>query len=133
MKSPCEWRARADLQKCGFAERWFPALVCRLVKLQRPPPDIRIFLPTRLALSITSTRRPRAPAVAAHIRPAAPPPTTITSNCCTVYGIGVGVVTGASVLNLESLYRSEESRGGKEGVNSCRHRGSCCRKTKNKK
>src|SRR3546814_11022772 len=51
-----------------------------LVKLQRPPPDIRIFLPTRLACSTTSTRLPRRPAVSAHISPAAPPPMTSASN-----------------------------------------------------
>src|SRR3546814_1030932 len=51
-----------------------------LVKLQRPPPDIRIFLPTRLACSTTSTRWPRRPAVSAHISPAAPPPMTSASN-----------------------------------------------------
>ena len=43
------------------------ALVPVLVKLQRPPPDIRIFLPTRFACSITRTRRPRWPAVSAHM------------------------------------------------------------------
>src|SRR5690606_3212504 len=41
-----------------------------------------IFLPTRLACSITSTRRPRWPAVNAHINPAAPPPTMIASWSC---------------------------------------------------
>src|SRR5690606_37164944 len=50
-----------------------------LVKLQRPPPDMRIFLPGLLAWSSSSTRRPRAPASAAHIRPAAPAPTITTS------------------------------------------------------
>ena len=34
----------------------------RLVKLQRPPPEIRIFLPTLSACSSSSTRRPRWPA-----------------------------------------------------------------------
>src|ERR1700712_418679 len=50
-----------------------------LVKLQRPPPDIRIFLPALLERSITSTWRPRAAAVRAHIRPAAPAPMITTS------------------------------------------------------
>src|SRR5690606_27959322 len=50
-----------------------------LVKLQRPPPDMRIFLPTLLACSTTQTRRPRRPAVKAHISPAAPPPMMATS------------------------------------------------------
>ena len=40
-------RARADLAKCGLAERKFSGRVWTLVKLQRPPPEMRIFLPTR--------------------------------------------------------------------------------------
>src|SRR4030095_12847490 len=51
----------------------------RLVKLQRPPPEIRIFLPTLSACSSTSTRRPRRPARRAHTTPAAPPPATTTT------------------------------------------------------
>src|ERR1700730_5239550 len=51
-----------------------------LVKLQRPPPEMRIFFPTRVACSTTATRRPRLPASIAHIRPAAPPPRIKTSN-----------------------------------------------------
>src|ERR1700758_1466706 len=50
-----------------------------LVKLQRPPPEIRIFFPTRSARSSTATRRPRLPASAAQKRPAAPAPRTTTS------------------------------------------------------
>src|SRR6202050_3462851 len=79
MKSVGEYRASADLAKCGLAEMKFSGLQCRLVKLQRPPPEIRIFLPQRSACSSTATRRPRLPASMAHIRPAAPPPRTITS------------------------------------------------------
>src|SRR5260370_7023182 len=51
-----------------------------LVKLQRPPPEIRIFLPTRSACSSTGTRRPRLPAWIAQRSPAAPPPRTTASN-----------------------------------------------------
>src|SRR5260370_821353 len=51
-----------------------------LVKLQRPPPEIRIFLPTRSACSSTATRRPRLPAWIAQRSPAAPPPRTTASN-----------------------------------------------------
>src|SRR5215467_2163341 len=51
-----------------------------LVKLQRPPPEIRIFFPGRSERSSTATRRPRFPASAAQKRPAAPAPRTITSN-----------------------------------------------------
>src|ERR1700746_3290272 len=50
-----------------------------LVKLQRPPPEIRIFFPTRSARSSTATRRPRLPASAGQKRPAAPAPRTTTS------------------------------------------------------
>src|ERR1700730_8218899 len=50
-----------------------------LVKLQRPPPEMRIFLPHRVACSTTATRRPRLPPSLAHIRPAAPPPRIKTS------------------------------------------------------
>ena len=50
-----------------------------LVKLQRPPPEINILAPTWGPCSSTSTRRPRRPAVKAHIRPAAPPPRTTIS------------------------------------------------------
>ena len=47
-----------------------------MVKLQRPPPEIAIFRPTRALCSSSATRRPRRPAVKAHINPAAPPPQT---------------------------------------------------------
>src|SRR5215469_12293818 len=80
MKSAGVKRARADLAKCGLAERKFSGPECTLVKLQRPPPEIRIFLPGRSERSITPTRRPRLPAVAAQNRPAAPAPRTRTSN-----------------------------------------------------
>jgi len=33
------------LAKCGFAERKFSGWQWRLAKLQRPPPEIRIFFP----------------------------------------------------------------------------------------
>ena len=39
----------------------------------------QVFLPTLLARSSSSTRRPRLPALIAHINPAAPPPTMTTS------------------------------------------------------
>src|SRR5262245_57945730 len=50
------------------------------VKLQRPPPEMRIFFPILSALSTTATRRPRFPASIAHSNPAAPAPSTIASN-----------------------------------------------------
>ena len=66
--------------KCGFSEIKFPGPLCRFVKLHRPPPEIRIFRPTCPLCSSSATRRPRWPATAAHINPAAPAPKTITSN-----------------------------------------------------
>ena len=50
-----------------------------LVKLQRPPPDMRIFFPGLLAWSSTVTLRPRLPASIAHIKPAALAPIIKTS------------------------------------------------------
>src|SRR5579871_525112 len=78
-KSSGPYRARADLAKCGFADRKFSGRVCRFVKLHLPPPDIRIFLPICQLCSTTTTRRPRLPASMAHIKPAAPAPITSTS------------------------------------------------------
>src|ERR1700733_3677043 len=57
----------------------FSGPVYRLVKLQRPPPEIKIFLPMRSDRSSTRMRRPRLPASIAHIRPAAPAPRTMAS------------------------------------------------------
>jgi hypothetical protein len=51
-----------------------------LVKLQRPPPEIRIFLPAFSAWSSTSTRAPPCAAAAAAISPAPPAPRMIASN-----------------------------------------------------
>src|ERR1700676_2376775 len=58
-----------------------------LVKLQRPPPEIRIFLPMRSARSITAARRPRLPASIAQISPAAPAPTITVSNASVMEGL----------------------------------------------
>src|ERR1019366_9289881 len=79
MKSPGVYRASADLAKCGLRDTKFSAVVCRLVKLQRPPPEIRILRPIRGLCSSTTTRPPRLPASMAHISPAAPAPTTTAS------------------------------------------------------
>src|SRR5580704_1879211 len=79
MKSAGVQRARADFAKCSLAQMKFSGWAFRFVKLQRPPPEIRIFLPQRSARSRTATRRPRLPASIAHIRPAAPPPITMAS------------------------------------------------------
>src|SRR5579864_1647149 len=57
-----------------------------LVKLQRPPPEMRIFFPCRSARSRTATRRPRLPASMAHSRPAAPSPSITASNLWTMIG-----------------------------------------------
>ncbi|MNN21958.1 hypothetical protein D3C81_1352970 [compost metagenome] len=73
-------RFSADRAKRGFSLRKLAPLVPRLVKLQRPPPEMRIFSPGARAWSITRTRRPRLPASMAHIMPAAPTPTIRTSS-----------------------------------------------------
>ncbi len=83
MKSAGVYRLRADMQKLGFCDRKFAAEAWMLVKLHRPPPEMRIFSPAALAWSMTSTRRPRLPASMAHIMPAAPAPITMTSNAFT--------------------------------------------------
>src|SRR5436190_22509390 len=49
------------------------------VKLQRPPPEMRIFSPGDGMRSSTTTERPRYPASMAHINPGAPAPTIVTS------------------------------------------------------
>src|ERR1035438_4853668 len=82
-------RARADLAKCGLAERKFSGAALPLVKLQRPPPEMRIFLPGLSARSRTRTRHPRRPAWMAHMRPAAPAPRMRTST-----SVGGGVMGG---------------------------------------
>src|ERR1019366_6957796 len=79
MKSCGVKRASADLAKWGLAERKFSGAALMLVKLQRPPPEMRIFLPGRSACSRTRVRRPRRPASIAHMRPAAPAPRMRTS------------------------------------------------------
>jgi hypothetical protein len=78
-KSPGVYRLKADRLKWGLSERKRSATQPVLVKLQRPPPEIRIFAPASGAWSSSSTRRPRRPAEMAHIRPAAPAPRMITS------------------------------------------------------
>src|SRR6266566_2930863 len=83
MKSAGVYRASADFGKCTFAEVKFSDWQRMLVKLQRPPPEIRIFLPARSARSRTATRRPRLPASIAQRSPAAPAPRTTASNLWT--------------------------------------------------
>src|SRR5467141_1958012 len=83
MKSAGAYRARADLAKCGFAEMKFSGWQWRFVKLHRPPPEIRIFLPARSARSRTAMRRSRLPASIAQRSPAAPAPRTTASNLWT--------------------------------------------------
>src|SRR5688572_9358855 len=79
IKSWGVYLARADLAKCGLAETKLEAGVWRFVKLHLPPPEMRIFRPIRSLCSKISVLRPRLPASMAHIRPAAPPPTIMTS------------------------------------------------------
>src|SRR5205823_518651 len=78
-----------------------------LVKLQRPPPEMRIFLPMRPARSSTATRRPRFPASMAHISPAAPPPRMMTSNSCfTIFVVTISDVHVAPVIALGQVNES---------------------------
>jgi hypothetical protein len=58
----------------------FSGDVFTFVKLHRPPPEIRIFSPMLALCSSNTTDRPRFPASMAHIRPAAPAPTIMTSD-----------------------------------------------------
>src|ERR1022692_3459513 len=118
MKSRGVYRASADLAKCGLWETKFSAVVCRLVKLQRPPPEIRILRAIRGLCSSTTTRRPRLPASMAHISPAAPAPTTTASTfsraiplfwqsralCCLRMTRKVLIVTGDGGDSYETLY-----------------------------
>ena len=82
MKSVGAYPAKAERQKRGLAETKLSGPAFRLVKLQRPPPEMRIFSPGVSRCSISTTRLPRCPATPAHIMPAAPAPTTATSKCC---------------------------------------------------
>ncbi len=67
------------MQKCGFFDKKLAGEQPRLVKLQRPPPEIRIFGAGLFEWSRSSTERPLCPAVIAHMKPAAPAPMMITS------------------------------------------------------
>jgi len=72
-------RERADLAKCGFDEtKWVPSEK-RFVKLQAPPPEIRILFPMVPVCSSRTTDRPRFPHSTAQKRPAAPAPMITTS------------------------------------------------------
>ena len=80
-KSCGVYRDKAERQKCGFCDRKFAGLAYTFVKLQRPPPEMRIFSPIVSAWSISATFRPRCPARAAQNSPAAPAPIMIASKC----------------------------------------------------
>src|ERR1035437_1300492 len=58
MKSRGVYRASADLAKCGLRDTKFSAVAVRLVKLQRPPPEIGILRAIRGLCSSTTTRPP---------------------------------------------------------------------------
>src|ERR1700704_6040030 len=79
MKSCWVYLLSAEWQNRGLSDRKFAGEVCRLVKLHRPPPEMRIFSAGCLACSSTSTDRPRLAATPAHISPAAPAPRMMTS------------------------------------------------------
>src|SRR3546814_9241253 len=73
------WLCSAETQKRGFCDRKFGGEQCRLVKLQRPPPEMRIFSAGLADFSSSRTERPRRPASIAAIRPAAPATRMTTS------------------------------------------------------
>src|SRR6267378_1497087 len=110
-------RASADFAKWGFSERKLSGRQWMLVKLHRPPPEIRIFLPTRSAWSSNTTRRPRRPASSAHIMPAAPAPRTTTSTFCThthlcMFLIHDGMIAGCRWLcDHGFMFKRVEERG----------------------
>src|SRR6185369_350235 len=83
MKSCGVKRESAERQNAGFSPR---KCLCgargsrsRLVKLQRPPPEMRIFSATLSLWSTSSTFNPDCPARPAQNSPAAPAPMTATS------------------------------------------------------
>src|SRR6185369_2934813 len=83
MKSCGVKRESAERQNAGFSPR---KCLCgargsrsRLVKLQRPPPEMRIFSATFSLCSTSSTFSPDCPAMPAQNSPAAPAPMTTTS------------------------------------------------------
>src|SRR6266478_933781 len=79
----------------------FSGRQCRLVKLQRPPPEIRIFLPARSERSRTATWRPRLPASIAQKSPAAHAPSTTASNLWTaVWGNGASRSSPVIITSL---------------------------------
>src|SRR6266851_10116015 len=85
----------------------------RLVKLQRPPPEIRIFAPALSPRSISRTRLPRRPAVIAHIRPAAPAPRTTTSKA--------SISTMMLSIGLLECRVHQRTQFAADGVGSRRH------------
>src|SRR6185503_14286967 len=73
------------------------------VKLQRPPPEMAIFLPILSECSITRTLRLRFPASIAQNNPAAPPPITITSQCCDISLSALGSIAGCHLAFNASI------------------------------
>ncbi len=111
------------MQKRGFSDKKRDGSQCKLVKLHRPPPDIRIFLPILLAPSSTTTFKPRCPAVRAHMRPAAPPPMMMTS----VFTPRLYTIAGNDTLevtNLERIWLVGRCNG-RSGVECCVPRRLC--------
>src|ERR1700730_16189559 len=100
------------MQKCGFCDRKFSGAQLLLVKLHRPPPEMRIFSPGTAACSRTRTERPRLPAFGGPIMPAAPAPTTTTPRRSTsAPPVGfVGILRQRSVLVLGFQLQTAEFR-----------------------
>src|SRR5690606_12841011 len=106
MKSRGVYAASAERQKCGFAEMKLAGETPVFVKLQRPPPEIRIFSARRLAWSTRTTRKPRCPATAAAIMPAAPAPMTARSKCEALTGSDARCLDAIDVIALLAVFVS---------------------------
>src|SRR3984893_4737487 len=121
-KSACVWRPSADLQKSGLRDRKRSGALWRLVKLQRPPPEIRILAPTRSVCSSSSPLRPRCLAVRAHIKPAAPAPRTMTSNACAAAVIRPGSARRRQARHVRPECLHARARYGRRNRNPARDR-----------
>src|SRR5262245_7996485 len=83
----------------------------RFVKLQRPPPEMRIFSAIFSLWSTSSTRSPRWPATPAQKSPAAPAPTMTASNLsCMWGGAGAFSLSDAGGSCCAQARRVERSR-----------------------
>lgn len=89
-----------------------------LVKLQRPPPEMRILRPGWALCSRRRTRRLRCPATAAHMSPAAPAPRTMTSNSgvaggtVSIFAEGSAIASDGLLCGFHLLVHRSDTVGG---------------------